>query len=378
MIVRLKTNFLKRDEKWTKLYPDDKDYRYGSAHLDDSLTSLHWLRDYSIHNAGLEGLPGSRCYQQCHQHLWATESPSSQLAGDTAATFMPRSLSSPITCSASANKKDSRDMSQQKGTKPTAQVDYTANPQVKPPYSCATLICMAMQASKKNKITLSAIYNWITENFVYYRHAEASWQNSVRHNLSLNKCFKKVPRQRDEPGKGGFWLIDPAYADMFVNGVFKRRRATASRFSTQRQSKALATSRSQHNPDPQAYLGNKPKQLKFRCETTWSQSPVLTADAREPLALRGELDWALVFDDVLSGSNFEGLDFNQALNSLGCDMKLSPLGCYLTGTGKWCGVRAQQACRPAEAPLGGAEGGGPGSPDHCLSFCEGYFHEMQL
>lgn len=50
------------------------------------------------------------------------------------------------------------------------------------------------------------------------------FQNSIRHNLSLNKCFQKVPRRKDEPGKGGFWRINPEYSDLIENGVFKKRR----------------------------------------------------------------------------------------------------------------------------------------------------------
>lgn len=49
-------------------------------------------------------------------------------------------------------------------------------------------------------------------------------QNSIRHNLSLNKCFIKVPRQKDEPGKGGFWKIDPQYAERLLSGAYKKRR----------------------------------------------------------------------------------------------------------------------------------------------------------
>lgn len=52
---------------------------------------------------------------------------------------------------------------------------YKKNGDKKPPFSYATLICMAMSRNG-NKMTLSAIYSWIRENFLYYRKAHPSWQ----------------------------------------------------------------------------------------------------------------------------------------------------------------------------------------------------------
>lgn len=35
-----------------------------------------------------------------------------------------------------------------------------------------------------------------------------------------------MPREKDEPGKGGFWRIDPQYAERLLSGAFKKRRLT--------------------------------------------------------------------------------------------------------------------------------------------------------
>lgn len=48
----------------------------------------------------------------------------------------------------------------------------------KPPYSYASLITFAINGSPRKRMTLSEIYQWICDNFPYYREAGSGWKVS--------------------------------------------------------------------------------------------------------------------------------------------------------------------------------------------------------
>jgi hypothetical protein len=105
----------------------------------------------------------------------------------------------------------------------------------KPPYSYASLIAQALLATPDRKLTLSQIYAWIMEKYPYYQSENSGWQNSIRHNLSLNSCCVKLAKaDRDQMsrlgsiggGKGAYWTINEAELGLLNNGTFKRRKLT--------------------------------------------------------------------------------------------------------------------------------------------------------
>lgn len=120
------------------------------------------------------------------------------------------------------------------------------NRHIKPQFSYAQMITQAIMNTSEGKLNLNGIYNFITTNYAYYRHQPAAgWQvrtsslderfsclvlcmaaltcqqNSIRHNLSLNKSFDKIARSTDEPGKGMKWQIVPESRDEMIRTAYR-------------------------------------------------------------------------------------------------------------------------------------------------------------
>ncbi|KAF2367987.1 Fork head domain, partial [Trinorchestia longiramus] len=122
----------------------------------------------------------------------------------------------------------------------------------KPPYSYISLITMSIQNAPSKMVTLAEIYQFIMDLFPYYRQNQQRWQNSIRHSLSFNDCFIKIPRTPDKPGKGSFWSLHPESGNMFENGCYLRRQK---RFKAEKKEKkpqvgSLPTQAMPHTQSP--------------------------------------------------------------------------------------------------------------------------------
>ncbi|XP_046901315.1 forkhead box protein N4-like [Hypomesus transpacificus] len=175
----------------------------------------------------------------------------------------------------------------------------------KPMYSYSCLIAMALNNSQTGSLPVSEIYGFMREHFPYFKTAPDGWKNSVRHNLSLNKCFQKVEVKQGSSGKGCLWSLNPAKVNKMEEEIQKWKRKDP-----------VAIRRSMANPDElEKLMSDRPEGSQGRA--CWDPR-MNCVPCRPPLS--GRLPGAPFHLQALAGSPLPaqtpplhpGLDFSHS------------------------------------------------------------------
>ncbi|XP_048126096.1 LOW QUALITY PROTEIN: forkhead box protein N2 [Alosa alosa] len=194
--------------------------RLDQAAADEELTNLNWLHENLLQNFTLGG-PGGEAAPG------GGGSPLFDIEGEPALGPLASASSS---SSGGAGQSGERD-----------------SVKSKPPFSFSLLIYMAIEQSPSKSLPVKDIYGWILEHFPYFSSAPTGWKNSVRHNLSLNKCFRKVEKNLGKVnGKGSLWCVDPEYRPNLIQALKKQHFPTAHAFCTPPASPPSASSPPRH------------------------------------------------------------------------------------------------------------------------------------
>uniref|UniRef100_A0A3Q1H3J1 Si:ch211-145o7.3 n=1 Tax=Acanthochromis polyacanthus TaxID=80966 RepID=A0A3Q1H3J1_9TELE len=149
----------------------------------------------------------------------------------------------------------------------------------KPPYSFSSLIFMAIEDSPNKSLPVKDIYEWIVNNFPYYRTATGGWRNSVRHNLSLSKSFRRIQRDKSQSvGKGSLWCVCPEYRPTLLEVL----RKTHSYHST--------NSNLINKPEPPCLLTPDHEELVTIESVDYQQEEVCENMEKDPLSDSGYIE----------------------------------------------------------------------------------------
>ncbi|KAK4050495.1 Forkhead transcription factor [Microbotryomycetes sp. JL221] len=140
----------------------------------------------------------------------------------------------------------------------------SADGHAKPNFSYAALIGQAIFSVPEQRISLNDIYTFIMTTYPFYKKEDQGWQNSIRHNLSLNDCFVKTARGHNNPGKGCLWAIVAGCEEQFADGSFVKRGAATSKKAS---SLAAFGAKSEDGSTSQAPRRNRNSRKRSRDDT---------------------------------------------------------------------------------------------------------------
>jgi hypothetical protein len=149
----------------------------------------------------------------------------------------------------------------------------------------------------------------------------------VRHNLSLNDFFRKVPRTEGDPGKGSFWQINPDYENVLTNQMeFQRLEELVN--SQKGWSKTKGKGRKKlyvNNSNGPSKTNNVTTKdgTSHRRKTRSTNTDFLSSVDHHPYCLPSDLDWVtLLSSQRMTASN--GIHNNRPFGSpvMGCPLDM--------------------------------------------------------
>ncbi|KAK2724452.1 forkhead box protein N4-like isoform X1 [Artemia franciscana] len=104
--------------------------------------------------------------------------------------------------------------------------------QNKPNCSYSCLVAMALLNSEKGYLDVNGIYDFLRENFQYFKTTHPQWKNVVRHALSFCRWFKKIQYQGNK--RLNYWTIDPLLTHRIKSKVSKvlKKKSVAEKWLT--------------------------------------------------------------------------------------------------------------------------------------------------
>ena len=170
-------------------------------------------------------------------------------------------------------------------------------------------------------MALQEIYEWFEEFHPFYCDNNHNWRNSVRHTLSSNKLFRRIPKYNNASGRGSLWVLNELFAR---KGRYRKGSNNAPLMDDQEQSNSPKCANSQ-DPGFFEWCLIQSQDNFFHTildkEINWSQPIHSTSGAADHIQIRSDkfapsVNSLLVHDNNLLKIYFSGEMFFKS-DSLG-------------------------------------------------------------